>query len=39
MRDFYDVYLIYTKEWKKINRETLKKAIKKHLIKEVLEEI
>ena len=29
MRDFYDVYLIYTKEWKKINRETLKKAIKK----------
>ncbi len=29
MRDFYDIYLIYTKEWKKINKEILKKAIKK----------
>ena len=29
MRDFYDIYLIYTKEWEKINKEILKKAIKK----------
>ena len=27
MRDFYDVYLIYTKEWKKINTNNLRKAI------------
>ena len=27
MRDFYDIYLIYTKYWKNINIEHLRKAI------------
>lgn len=26
MRDFYDIYLIYTREWKKINKKHLKQA-------------
>ncbi len=29
MRDFYDVYLIYTKEWKNINIDNFRKAIEK----------
>lgn len=29
MRDFYDVYLIYTKEWNKINIDYFRKAINK----------
>ena len=27
MRDFYDIYLIYTKDWDNVNLEYLKKAI------------
>ena len=27
MRDFYDIYLIYTKDWCNVNLEYLKKAI------------
>ena len=29
MRDFYDVYLIYTKDWKNINIDNFRKAIDK----------
>ena len=29
MRDFYDVYLIYTKDWDKINKEHFNKALQK----------
>ena len=32
MRDFYDVYLIYTKDWENINIDILEKAIEKTLI-------
>ena len=34
MRDFYDIYLIYTKDWSNINLENFIKAIKKTSIKE-----
>jgi len=33
MRDFYDIYLIYTRDWNNINIEYLKKAIKKTFAK------
>lgn len=33
MRDFYDVYLIYTKDWKNINKEYFRKAIDKTFAK------
>ncbi len=33
MRDFYDVYLIYTKDWKNINKEYLREAIDKTFLK------
>lgn len=29
MRDFYDIYLIYTRDWENINKDHLKKAIEK----------
>ena len=29
MRDFYDIYLIYTRDWENINKNHLKKAIEK----------
>lgn len=32
-RDFYDIYLIYTKEWRKINIEHFRKAIDKTFTK------
>ena len=34
MRDFYDIYLIYTKDWSNINLEHFIKAIEKPSIKE-----
>lgn len=34
MRDFYDIYLIYTKDWSNINLEHFIKAIEKNSIKE-----
>lgn len=33
MRDFYDIYLIYTKNWEKINIDYLRKAIEKTFAK------
>lgn len=33
MRDFYDIYLIYTKEWKNININHFRKAIEKTFAK------
>lgn len=33
MRDFYDIYLIYTKDWSNINLENFIKAIKKNFYK------
>ena len=33
MRDFYDVYLIYTKDWNNINKEHFRKAINKTFYK------
>ena len=33
MRDFYDVYLIYTKDWKNINIDNFRKAIDKTFAK------
>ena len=33
MRDFYDIYLIYTKDWNNVNTEYFKKAIKKTFCK------
>jgi predicted nucleotidyltransferase component of viral defense system len=33
MRDFYDVYLIYTKDWQNINKDHFRKAINKTFIK------
>ena len=32
-RDFYDIYLIYTKEWKNINKDYFRKAISKTFVK------
>jgi len=29
MRDFYDIYLIYTKDWKNINKDNFRKAVDK----------
>ena len=34
MRDFYDIYLIYTKDWNNVNLEHFRNAIEKHFIKE-----
>ena len=33
MRDFYDIYLIYTKDWENINKNHLKNAIKRTFAK------
>lgn len=33
MRDFYDIYLIYTKDWSNINLEYFVKAIEKNFYK------
>ena len=33
MRDFYDIYLIYTREWKNINVENFRKAIERTFTK------
>ncbi len=33
MKDFYDIYLIYTKDWDNINRDNLKAAIQKTFFK------
>lgn len=33
MRDFYDVYLIYTKDWKNINIDSFRKAVDKTFAK------
>ena len=33
MRDFYDIYLIYTKDWSNINLENFRKAIEKTFFK------
>lgn len=33
MRDFYDIYLIYTKDWRNINLEHFRKAIEKTFFK------
>lgn len=33
MRDFYDIYLIYTKDWKNINIDNFRKAIDKTFAK------
>ena len=33
MRDFYDIYLIYTRDWENINKDHLKKAIEKTFMK------
>ena len=33
MRDFYDIYLIYTKDWSNVNLEYFVKAIEKTLSK------
>ncbi len=33
MRDFYDIYLIYTKEWENINKNNFRKAINKTFFK------
>lgn len=33
MRDFYDIYLIYTKDWSNINLEHFIKAIEKNFYK------
>ena len=32
-RDFYDIYLIYTKDWENINKNHLKNAIKRTFVK------
>ncbi len=32
-RDFYDIYLIYTKEWKNINIDHFRKAIENTFVK------
>lgn len=34
MRDFYDIYLIYTKDWDNVNLEHFRKAIEKLFLKE-----
>ena len=33
MRDFYDIYLIYTREWKNINVENFRKAVERTFTK------
>lgn len=33
MRDFYDIYLIYTKDWNNINTDNFRKAIDKTFAK------
>lgn len=33
MRDFYDIYLIYTKDWSNVNLEYFRKAIEKTFLK------
>lgn len=36
MRDLYDIYLIYTRNWRNVNISHFRKAVQKHFLKEIM---